>query len=199
MSFRKEKKFKLSYSDMAIMQKNLINKGMHELYNSRVIDSCYFDNDEMSLYHDSEEGVLPRKKVRIRWYNNSEKFKKETKISSIEGRFKFTEDLSKIHKIEDIFKVHFFDNTYGKLSPKIIVNYKRFYFQLNELRITFDINIQYRHVNSNFVKKIKDAECVMEVKTSIDCHDDYIEKIINYQTSRFSKYSRGLLYFNKMI
>ena len=51
---------------------------------------------------------------------------------------------------------------------------------------------------SNFVKKIKDTECVMEIKTSINCPDDYIQKIINYQTTRFSKYSRGLLCFNRI-
>ena len=199
MSFRKEKKFKLSYSDMAIMRKELINRGMQELYPSRIIDSCYFDNSEMSLFQESEEGVLPRKKIRVRWYNNLKKFKKETKISSLEGRFKFSENISKIKKIEDIFNTYFFDSSYGKLTPKLIVNYKRYYFKLDKLRITFDTNIQYKHLLSNFMKIIKDTECVMEVKTSIDCHDNYIEKIINFQTSRFSKYSRGLLYFNKMI
>ena len=42
MSFRKEKKFKLTYGDMALMQKILKKKGMQELYPSRTVNSCYF-------------------------------------------------------------------------------------------------------------------------------------------------------------
>ena len=55
MSFRKEKKFKLSYSDAALMQKNLIRRGMLELHPLRKVNSCYFDNEMMTLFLDSEE------------------------------------------------------------------------------------------------------------------------------------------------
>ena len=127
MSFRKEKKFKLTYGDMTLMQKDLKKKGMQELYPSRIIESCYFDNNEMISFIDSEEGVLPRKKVRIRWYNNSTDFKKETKISSIEGRYKYTEDIPEASKIEDILDTKYFDQIYGNLTPKLIISYKRYY------------------------------------------------------------------------
>ena len=50
-----------------------------------------------------------------------------------------------------------------------------------------------------FKKIIKDQESVMEVKTSISCNDDYITRIIPYPSSRFSKYSRGILSFNEML
>ena len=196
MSFRKEKKFKLTYSDMALMQKDLKKKGMQELYPSRIISSCYFDNNEMISFIDSEEGILTRKKVRIRWYNNSTEFKKETKISSIEGRYKYTEDIPEANKIENILNTQYFDKIYGNLTPKLIISYKRYYFTLNKLRITFDKNINYQHFLSRFKKIIKDEECVMEIKTPLECYDDYIENVIPHQTSRFSKYSRGLLYFN---
>jgi len=43
----------------------------------------------------------------------------------------------------------------------------------------------------------KDPERVVEIKTPIGFGDDFIEKSIPYQTSRFSKYSRGLLISNK--
>ena len=199
MSFRKEKKFRLTYSDLAIMQKNLFIKGMQELYPCRQINSCYFDNENLTLFSESEEGVLPRKKLRIRWYNNSINFQKETKISSIEGRYKYSENLHKIKDIEDIYEKIFFDSFYGKLSPKLIVSYERRYFFLDKLRITIDTNINYRHILSQFKKIIKDQESVMEVKTSISCNDDYITRIIPYPSSRFSKYSRGILSFNEML
>ena len=199
MSFRKEKKFKLSHSDMALIQEELNIKGIQELHPPRTINSCYFDNDEMNLFIDSEEGVLPRKKVRVRWYNNVLNFKKETKISSIEGRYKYSENVPQINNKEDVLKTIFFDLNYGKLTPKIIINYSRHYFLLDKLRITFDKNINYRHVSSGFNQIIQDQECGMEVKTSLDCNDNYIEKVLPYSTSRFSKYSRGLLKFQKAL
>ena len=93
MSFRKEKKFRLSFSDMLEMKKNLLSLGMIELYPPRLINSCYFDSNDLRLHNESEEGVLPRKKIRIRWYGQESYFTKEVKISSIEGRYKYKEKI----------------------------------------------------------------------------------------------------------
>ena len=41
-----------------------------------------------------------------------------------------------------------------------------------------------------------DPECVMEIKTDILTEDDFIFKIINLPTSRFSKYCRGIIMLN---
>jgi hypothetical protein len=197
MSFRKEKKFRLTYSDIAAVQQLLFTSGMKELYPSRIINSCYFDTKNMSLFHDSEEGVLPRKKIRIRWYDNTLNLNKEIKISSLEGRYKISEKFNKINKFNDLFNLTLFDTTYGRLIPTLIVSYERFYFKLNNLRITFDKNISYLFIKSQIHQKINDDECVMEVKVPLECSDDYIDKLISQPTSRFSKYSRGLLYFFK--
>ena len=197
MSFRKEKKYRLTYSDIAVVQQLLFKNGMKELYPSRIINSCYFDTENMSLFHDSEEGVLPRKKVRIRWYDNNLDLNKEIKISSLEGRHKVSKKFNKINKIEDLYNLNLFDETYGKLIPTLIVSYKRFYFNLDKLRITFDKNIFYLNIKTKIHQKINDDECVMEAKVPLECSDDYIDKMISQSTSRFSKYSRGLLYFYK--
>jgi hypothetical protein len=39
----------------------------------------------------------------------------------------------------------------------------------------------------------------MEVKVPIECDDDYIETLIPHPTARFSKYSRGLLFFESIL
>ena len=199
MSFRKEKKYRLSFSDMASIECQLFKKGMKQLYPMRKINSCYFDNTKMSMFHDSEEGVLPRKKIRIRWYDQGNKYTQETKISSIEGRFKISKKIIDEIKISKIHQKKLVDNIYGDLSPVIIISYERSYFELNNLRLTFDRNISYKNPSKVTKSIFKDEECVMEVKTSAECEDDYIEKIISLPTSRFSKYSRGLLKFKKMI
>lgn len=199
MSFRKEKKIRISNYESVLIKKKFFDSGMKKLYSSRIINSCYFDNNKMSCFLDSEEGVLPRKKIRIRWYNDILLFKKETKISSIEGRFKFTEKVDNIKSYDDLIKSNFFDTSYGYLTPKLIVTYERDYCTLNNMRITFDKNIKYKHIQSNFNQTIMDNECVVEIKTSTNVSDDYIMKFFSYQTSRFSKYSRGNLYFNQSL
>ena len=62
MSFRKEKKFRLSFSELNFMKKNLFQSGMTSLYPARIVNSCYFDTHDLKLFSESEEGVLPRKK-----------------------------------------------------------------------------------------------------------------------------------------
>ena len=89
MSFRKEKKYRLTFSELSFVKKKLFQSGMSSLYPARIVNSCYFDTHDLKLFSESEEGVLPRKKIRIRWYDKKNNFSKEVKISSIEGRFKY--------------------------------------------------------------------------------------------------------------
>ncbi len=196
MSYRKEKKYKFTFSEMFSIKENFLKKGMKQLYPSRIINSCYFDNQQLKLFHDSEEGVLPRKKVRIRWYNKNKIFTKETKISSIEGRFKYAETISDILEFEDLYKMKIIDNIYGELKPLILVKYNREYYKYKNLRITFDKNISYNYLKLNTKPNFFDQETVMEVKTSNNCDDNYIEDLVKHPTSRFSKYTRGILHSN---
>ena len=199
MSFRKEKKYKLTASDQKILKNNLINKGMKLLHPKREINSIYLDTKSLDFFLNSEEGVLPRKKIRIRWYNTDlKKVSKETKISSIEGRYNVSEPFFNAKKI---FNNNFqlIDNEYGILKPQILITYIREYFIFNELRLTFDSNIQYKDISSLSGLNIKDKECVMEIKVNFKTNDDYIEKIIEYPISRFSKYSRSILYTKRLI
>lgn len=194
MSFRKEKKYRLSYSDMLLLKSLLKDRGMTPLHPPRLISSCYFDTHDLSLYEESEEGVLPRKKIRVRWYDQTTLFTKEVKVSSIEGRFKYTEKLGSIGSVAELQNVTFFDQVYGNLEPVLIVSYEREYYSLDNLRVTFDSKISYVDCRLNTMPKYIDEECVMEVKVPIDCEDDYIETLVTHPTARFSKYSRGLLY-----
>jgi len=187
MSFRKEKKYRLSRSDLARVKQQLFESGMTELYPSRVVTSCYFDTPTLDLFHDSEEGVLPRKKVRVRWYNHEGSLTKETKVSAIEGRFKYTEKCTDSVNLKNVVKLEFFDQLYGRLTPSLFLSYDREY----------DQNITYEFPRSRSRPRHIDQESVMEVKVGIDCEDDFIEQIIPWSTARFSKYSRGLLLANQ--
>ena len=197
MSFRKEKKFRLTCYDYESLKNELLLKGMAPLYAKREINSLYYDDENHSMYHDSEEGLLPRRKVRIRWYDDIKKASNEVKISSFEGRFK-TSSLAHAES-ENSLPQSLFDTHYGIIIPSLLVSYTREYFTFESMRITFDSGIKY--FNYRLAQNIPflDEECVMEIKVGIDVPDDYIERLIPHSTSRFSKYSRGLLISNNGI
>jgi len=195
MSFRKEKKFRLTCYDYESLKNELLLKGMTQLFAKREINSLYYDDENHSMYHDSEEGLLPRRKVRIRWYDDIKKASNEVKISSFEGRFK-TSSLAHAES-ENSLPQSLFDPHYGVIIPSLLVSYMREYFTFESMRITFDSDIKY--FNYRLAQNIQflDKECVMEIKVGIDVPDDYIERLIPHSTSRFSKYSRGLLASNR--
>ena len=193
MSFRKEKKIRVTVNEFFKLQSLLQQKGMKSLFKPRVISSIYLDTVDMNMFHDSEEGVLPRKKVRIRWYNEDKKFTLENKTSSIEGRFKVTSKLDSSILDNELKIKSRMDSQYGLIQPVLKVSYERSYFMLNNMRITFDKNITYQYLRTENNRKYFDPERVVEIKVPISCSDDFVEKHIPYPTARFSKYSRGLL------
>jgi len=194
MSFRKERKYKLTIYEFNILKDLLAQKGMKKLHEPRRINSLYYDNEQNEMFHHSEEGVLPRKKIRIRWYNTNFKSNLETKISSLEGRFKTTKPVC-VDSMKD-FPRNFVDQDYGLVSPSLLVSYKREYYSINSMRLTFDSFIEYTNFKDLSKTVYEDPEKVMEVKVDIDTADDFIETLIPYATVRFSKYSRGILFSN---
>ena len=194
MSFRKEKKFRLSKFDHDSIKNKLSLNGMQPLYAKRIINSLYYDTKLYDMFKDSEEGLLPRKKVRIRWYDDIRKANKEVKISSAEGRFKTS--CSANIASEFALPDSYYDLRYGMISPVLFVSYTREYFSFESMRITFDSNIQYANYRRSRSILHKDGEGVMEVKIGLEIPDDYIESKLPFPTARFSKYSRGLLISN---
>jgi hypothetical protein len=193
MSFRKEKKFRVTINDFNNFKVFLLQKGMKKLYEPRIIHSAYYDTKNLQTFSDSEEGTLPRKKFRVRWYNNSFEYTFEKKVSSIEGRFKTVKKLTHLSSRLQLLKEKNFDSQYGELIPSLQISYIRSYFELNSMRVTFDENINYQNFEINNNRIYYDPERVIEVKIPISCSDDYVEKYIPFPTSRFSKYSRGIL------
>ena len=96
-------------------------------------------------------------------------------------------------------KINFFESDHGLIEPVIIVSYLREYYYFKKLRITMDYNISYIDINSLKLVKYLDTETVLEVKASDKISFDYIREFIYQPTSRFSKYSRGLLVMNRIL
>jgi hypothetical protein len=195
MSFRKEEKFPCSAYDQKLIFNELIEKGMKPLYEGRTISSTYFDTKDSNCYKDSQEGSLPRKKIRIRHYPGSQniKYNEEIKISSIEGRFKISNPLT-FNQSSDLIKFGINDKIYGVCYPVLEVSYKRTYFKYDKVRITFDTDIRYVNCVNKF--SLQDPETVIEIKAEDKYSRQYLEDLITIPRRRFSKYSRG---FEKVV
>ena len=194
MSFRLEEKIKLHISDLNKIKVYLTSLSAKELFPQREISSVYFDNKKLEMYLDSEEGSTPRKKIRVRQYPNDKDNKKklETKITSVEGKFKVSKDVS--NELSSFyFKRGFFDHQYGMCYPIIKISYTREYWILNNSRLTIDYNINYKSISEG--KNFDDRQTlILELKASnnIVSNLNLLNEIIPLNKQRFSKYCEGI-------
>lgn len=191
MSFRIEDKLYIKSENLIDFKIFLNANSCKKLHKPRVIESLYFDNHNFQTYNDSIEGMVPRKKIRIRNYPSSDdkKYYYEIKNSSVEGRYKTRKIIDK-KDFEEIKKVGIFDEQYGLCLPKIYIRYYREYFKSKDVRISVDTNIKYRDSRTNF--QISDDRIIAELKTSINKDIDELNKEFPIQRIRFSKYCFGM-------
>ena len=186
---------KIHYLDLL---KWIKNKKGEILYPERIICSRYFDNKNMQMYFDTIEGIVPRKKIRVRTYG-TEKFSTpnseyclELKMTTEHSRFKKTyKDINLKSSLEE----GYYDIQYGFCKPILDISYSREYYSVNNIRVTIDKNIKYKLVNSNLNFKnkfFKDQSYVFEIKTDINTNMDFLLNNFNFPRSRFSKYERAL-------
>ncbi len=191
MSFRIEEKLLINFNQVFDLKKWLSDKRYYKLYPDRKIKSLYFDNLNNQMFFDSEEGITPRKKIRIRNYPNDEnqKFFFEKKISSPDGRFKEKKILD-IKEFELVKKFGYFDDFYKSCHPKLFVEYLREYYDANICRLTIDTNIKYTGFKKLNYNKA-DPYIAVEIKANIQSDLDKLMKEFPFQRVRFSKYCRG--------
>ena len=193
MSFRNEEKIVIQSGEIDKIKFTILTNGGIEAYPGRKISSLYFDNMSLKMFLDSEEGCVPRKKIRVRHYPNTgilNSFNLETKISSVEGRYKKNNKIT-----ENEFKIicgkGFFDLDYGHCYPKIIVEYFREYYLLKGQRITLDYGIRFNNYQSNaFFKNYENL--IIEIKGDEKFNKDYFQNILPFDRSRFSKYTYAI-------
>ena len=193
MSFRTELKIPVTAFQAQLALASLSERGLKKIYPDRKICSTYFDSGDNGAFRDSEEGLLPRKKVRIRKYlGTSKDLLLEKKITSIEGRYKTTQMLC-LDDEKRYLNGGIFDNDYGEMFPRVVVEYSRSYFQVEALRLTLDREIVYRScmTKEHHIEKFH----VIEIKAPIDTNLDFVDEVIPYPLRRFSKFSNAMSFF----
>ena len=190
--YRHELKFKISNSAAEVLKQKLsliLGKDKNAYYEdgSYLIKSLYFDDRDSSSYYEKMDGVLYRKKYRIRMYNDVDTFirlEKKMKHNNYTAKEQMliSKDIyskilyGKIDEIEnpDGVLLEFITNYKNKgLVPSIVVEYHRtaFTYPISDVRITFDSNIQsslynYDLFNTSYPRYIVDepGKQVLEVK-----------------------------------
>ena len=161
--YRHELKFKISNSAAEVLKQKLslimgVDSNAYYEDGSYLIKSLYFDDLDSTSYYEKMDGVLYRKKYRIRMYNNDDSFiRLENKMKhnnyTAKEQMLISKDIyskildGKIDEIDDAsgLLLEFLNDIRTKhLVPSIIVSYHRtaFTYPISDVRITFDSNIQ---------------------------------------------------------
>ena len=193
MSYRYEDKIVLSPSEFRVLKANLLNISLKHLHEPRVINSVYFDNLNFDSFNLSEEGVVPRKKIRIRNYpqTKNQHYFLEEKVTSDDGRFKQSKQIDLI-KVNKFLNFGYIDQDLGLMKASIGIRYLREYYSFQGLRITFDQNIKY----FSYKKKTMFAPelwNIVEIKYKNISDLEKIDHLNTYPKERFSKYCRGII------
>lgn len=193
--YRHEIKFIISKQMSLVLKQRLalamdIDKNSVNLDNTYFIRSLYFDDINSTAYYEKIDGVLYRKKYRIRMYNNDSSFirlerkwkhnnmtsKDQLKISKENCINLLTNQFDNIDKEllnQSLMKEFITDIKVFGLKPSVIVDYKRlaYTYPISEVRITFDEKIKSGLYNCNLFNMdritydvIDNDEVVLEVK-----------------------------------
>lgn len=217
---RYERKFQFLPCYLNLITVFLKSNGFKEIYNKRIINSLYYESDNLDLYQDSINGLNEKQKIRLRFYDsNSRKWLIEYKKKIEFLNEKIYSDLKDNNK-NNLIPVHYLDKNYliknlyaPKIidcfyKPKVFISYTRFYFISHdkELRITLDFGIYFMKANlyPSYVligKRRLFDKAVLEMKYRKDYHPDlkFINSIctkFGMNLTTFSKYSTAISLLN---
>ena len=190
--------------------------------NEYTVSSLYFDNFDNKNLDEKLDGILSRKKYRIRIYN------KDLSVIKLENKIKENNTISKISTViskedsinlcncnfnnfknnDDVFlKMINYLNIF-KHRPKVIVEYQReaFYLPYNNIRITFDkhLSTYNNFTDINNIKKgisftvINEDMITLEVKfnNELPIHIKNLLSIIPASRASIGKYVLGQRFMN---
>ena len=198
MKPRIEQKLEFKKRDYLTFLKWLKIKKAKILYPNRIICSRYFDTLDLKMYYHTLEGIVPRKKIRIRTYNSdhfmksSSPYNLEIKMTTETQRLKtINEDID--HKL--IISNGYYDNIYGMCFEQADISYIREYYSVDGVRVTIDKDIKYNFVGLNkafVLNEAYDDSYVLEIKADIKTSSTLLLNKFNFPRSRFSKYERAI-------
>ena len=207
-SLRFERKYIIEKGYSYIFSDFLENNFFKKAYQSRIVNSIYFDNFEHEAISENLSGISIRKKTRLRWYDDK-------KINlNLEIKYKNNMMNSKKIQKQGVFKslteLNFFlkknfltlaNGVSQPMEPILKIRYHRKYFisKCENYRATVDseINVSDIYGNFNFGREMHFKDDVMEYK--YPSNKDHIFRKENFllknpfRLQKSSKYVSGYL------
>ena len=184
---RQEYKFLINRTHFEKIKSKLI---LIKKYNKRIVNSYYYDTVNLDDFIDSDEGTIPRKKIRFRWYGNKKvkqgnfEIKETFDLKRKKTKLKIDNFGTDISNILDKYKKNY--------QPILKISYDREYYYSNLLRldITYDANISYERINKNYMKmsKFKETSNILEIKTAVSYDPNFFLSILGNKIVKNSKY-----------
>ena len=180
------------------LRKVISRQAASRAYPTRVINSIYFDTPDFNDYNDSEEGSVPRRKTRLRWYGNgviplvlSGSLEDKSTHANHRDKSAFrVSDMSHETLIELVTSIR-----QAAMRPVVLVSYVREYFStVGGLRFTLDRQIEYTALNRHFgsTRAHRDYTNVLELKVPLDVDYSSATKEFSDLRTRFSKYCQAI-------
>ena len=215
--FRHEYKYAISYEEMLRLREKLNNLlEIDRNPNGYMIRSLYFDSLNDIDYYEKLDGLVNRKKIRIRIYEPNPKIiklelkskydyhqQKESLIITKEEAIELIKENYSVllnHKEEIASKIYMILTT-NCYKPKVIIEYQRIaYTTRNGTRITFDYEIKksnqietFFNENIDYYKLTNPQNIVLEIKFDRFL-EPYISSVLGNYIARkesISKYVMG--------
>ena len=205
-NFRYERKFiiknKISNLNIeSILTSSKLIFSQH--FEDRIVNSIYFENKELSSITENFDGLNLKKKIRLRWYGDSNSIKNSSLEIKLKKGLLNKKKIYKIENFDEPFTYSNMDriNAFLKKKFKFLkdyssissTHYKRKYFiSFNKLiRATIDDKIFYKKLSSfrNFEVEKNDLNKILEIKYSSKL-DNYIRHQLSNIKLRVSKNSK---------
>lgn len=178
-------------------------------YEDRYVNSIYFDNKNLDSVKENLDGVVSKKKIRLRWYGSHNLIQNPRLEVKLKMGYLNTK---KIFELKN-FKIKFSENNLNNINSILLKKYnflnnykivtsthyirKYFISIINNIRATIDTDIFYKKLRqlNNFNLNNKDSRPILELKYKT-ADDDYVRTNLKNLTLRFSKNSK---YINSLI
>ncbi len=187
-----------------------------EIFWERQVNNIYFDTPALQYFYDNVVGKSERRKVRIRWYGQSEGYIEkpviEFKIKSGTLGRKTNFDLAPIDLdgelgldyFQNLFKVsglpEYVLEELNGLKPSLLNNYRRRYYRSadHKFRFTIDFDLKYFDFSQNTLSlrsgKRDLQNTILELKYHQDDDEEAkeVSQYIPFRLSKSSKYVNGI-------
>ena len=172
---RLERKIKINKDQIDIIKNYFFGIGFYKKYPDKLVNSIYFDNENLDFARSNINGELYRLKPRIRWYNNNvNDLNNEFKIKIGFNSYKVITNKIFDNKVTLKGNVKIAKKYYKKtfdhnLKEIISIKYHRSYLEhISGVRLTIDKNIFAKKMNDNKYYSMPYEVVEFKYKNSLD-------------------------------